>query len=269
MVQRLSFLVIGLFWLTMNVLLWRAEYGPGTQSGSPVPVASVFRRILTAPDDSTLEIRQNGQRIGYCHWVAGAAEELVLDSPTDEAGLPDGMVQRPTAYALHVEGGILSGEASQRLRFKLDLKLTAEQTWRELTLTFGARPSVWEIRASAPDQSVELKRGGDETAWSRRFTFDELRDPRRLAHELGGPVGLGLWSQLPAVPAAEGRQSAVRWEARTDWLKMGATRDRAYRLHAVVGDRYEITALISRVGEIMRVDLPGGVSLVNEVLVSF
>ena len=37
---RLTFFAIAAFWLTMNVLLWRAEYG--LHSGeSPVPIALV------------------------------------------------------------------------------------------------------------------------------------------------------------------------------------------------------------------------------------
>ena len=65
MFQRLLFLGIVAFFASMNVLLWRMEFGGSSRFGSPVPVEAVVERILTAPDDSSLEIRRNGERIGY------------------------------------------------------------------------------------------------------------------------------------------------------------------------------------------------------------
>jgi len=60
----------------------------------------------------------------------------------------------------------------------------------------------------------------------------------------------------------------LNWEARNDWLTMGNARIRVYRLTLKLLDRYEIGVLVSRVGEILRVELPEGVLLVNEALVS-
>jgi hypothetical protein len=253
----------------MNALLWRAEFGPSRNGGAPVPIESVWRRILTAPDESALEIQRHGERIGYCHWVAGAAEEMVLEPAEPASGLPEGMVRRPTAYAVHLEGGILSGDVASRARFKLGLKLTSEQVWQELTLSFGTRPALWEIRASATTQTVELRYGPDGGAWSRQFTFAQLRQPRALLEELGGPAGLALAPLLGGLPAADSPSWALDWDARTDWVKIGGTRDRAYRIRLRLLDRHEAVLLVSRVGEILRVDLPDGVALVNEVLTNF
>jgi hypothetical protein len=149
MFQKLLFGIILVFFATMNVLLWRAEFGVDGRLGSPVPVGVVLRKILTAPDDSSLEIRKDGERIGYCHWIAGAAEELVMETEPGMEGMPEGMVRRPTAYAVHMEGGILSGPAHSRARFTLDLKLNRDPVWKEMVLRLGNRPNLWEVKASA------------------------------------------------------------------------------------------------------------------------
>lgn len=270
MIYRLGFLVIGLFWVTMNVLLWRAEFGVGRRGGSPVPVEVVVRRILTAPDDSSLEIQRNGARIGYCHWVAGAAEELTMETAPEMEGLPEGMVQKPTAYGVHLEGGILTGEGATRIRFELELELTAERDWREMRLRLGTRPSVWELKASAVTQEVEVRWGLEGGGMSmRRFTLEELRDPRRLVEEVGGPIVAALLPRLGLEPDGPGLSMGLEWEARSDWLRIGATRVQGYRLTARLLDRHEVVVVVSRVGEIMRVELPDGIALVNEVLVNF
>src|SRR6267143_7113541 len=87
MFARIVFLLIALLWVTMNVLLWRAEYGVRDNAGSAVPVKMVWRKILTAPDSSSLSIYQRGEKIGFCHWVTGVGEAF---SKLDEAP-PEGM----------------------------------------------------------------------------------------------------------------------------------------------------------------------------------
>ena len=39
MITRVTFIAIAVFWVTMNVLLWRVEYGSqGSESAVPVPL---------------------------------------------------------------------------------------------------------------------------------------------------------------------------------------------------------------------------------------
>jgi hypothetical protein len=269
MLARIGFLAVVLFWLTMNVLLWRSELGLGRQGGSSIPVDMVVRRILTAPDDSSLEVRRNGERIGYCHWVAGAVEELTLETPEEMEGLPEGMVRRPTAYGIRLDGGLLAGEQSERLRFNLSMELTAEREWREFTLRFGARPMEWLIQASAETGAVELRLGGESGLVVRRFSLEELRHPDRLMEELGGPLALMFLPWMGRLGAEEGAGLGLTWEARSDWLSLGGSRIQAYTLTARLVDRHQVVIWVSRVGEILRVDLPEGISVVNDVLVNF
>ena len=53
MIKYASFSVILVFWLVMNGLLWRSEFGSGNKTGSTVPTSLVWEKILTAPDDSS------------------------------------------------------------------------------------------------------------------------------------------------------------------------------------------------------------------------
>jgi hypothetical protein len=268
MLSRLMLLAIVGFFATMNVLLWRVEFGESSRFGSPVPLESVVERILTAPDDSSLEIRRGGERIGYCHWIAGTAEELVLETPPGLEGMPDGMVSRPKAYAVHVEGGILTGPVETRARFSLEMKLNEQHAWRELVLRLGNRPDAWEVRASAISRVIEVGQGPAGTGWSRRFTFEELDEPGKWALELGGPALAAWLPELWQVSRMGEMKVDPGWQARTDWVKVGGMRVQVFRLTGRISERHEVTILVSRVGEIMRVELPGGFTLVNEVLVN-
>jgi hypothetical protein len=78
---------------------------------------------------------------------------------------------------------------------------------------------------------------------------------------------------LPNIfPAAGGTNSAVtlglNWEGRQDWMQMGRSRVRVYHLRARFLEKYEAVVVVSRVGEILRVELPGEVKLVNEALIN-
>ena len=49
-------------------------------------------------------------------------------------------------------------------------------------------------------------------------------------------------------------------------MTLGRSRARVYRIEAQLFDRYRASIIVSRVGEILRVELPGNVILANEAL---
>ena len=49
---RITFLIVTAFFVTMNVLLWRSEYGARGHQGSPLPSELVWEKVLTSPDNS-------------------------------------------------------------------------------------------------------------------------------------------------------------------------------------------------------------------------
>ena len=87
--------------------------------------------------------------------------------------------------------------------------------------------------------------------------------------ELGGPAIAAFLPQLSQLGGGSELSTRMPWTARTDWMQVGGTRVQVYRLEGRLSERHEVTVLVSRVGEIMRVDLPGGFSLINEMLVNF
>jgi hypothetical protein len=124
----------------------------------------------------------------------------------------------------------------------------------------------------AAEEKVNLKYEDTEEKWSRTFTFAELRDPRELLDEFAGPYAWALMAPLTEFEKLQNPKDlalGLEWEARNDSLKIGHSTVRVYRLRARLVDHYQIVVLVSRVGEIMRVELPNGLLLVNEALAGF
>ncbi|HEX6863950.1 MAG TPA: hypothetical protein VF414_14075, partial [Thermoanaerobaculia bacterium] len=130
----------------------------------------------------------------------------------------------------------------------------------------------WEFHASATNELLRFIANEGEGPQERRFTFAELQDPQKLAQAVGGPF-------LPAMLAAFGlplqqqaRPSTValglHWDARQDWLQVGRNPVRVYRLEARLLDRFKAVFFVSPVGELLRVELPNDVLLINEALIS-
>ena len=270
MFKRAWFLAITLFWVTMNVLLWRSEMSVGQDAGSPLPVEAVWERILTAPDESSLEVYRRGQKIGYVRWVP-RVEEPNGAPVTDEANpnAPEGRVKRITGYELYVDGSVSLDDTPQRLRFTCQVALDAQQVWKKVRLRFNLRPTSLEVRADAAAQTVTFVLGEDPPMWEQTFAFADLGQPQALLGALGLPLPVGpLASLLPGPPKSDRPPLSLNleWQARSDTLKIGTARTRIYRLGTRFLDKYEATALISRVGEILRLELPDQVLLVNEAL---
>jgi hypothetical protein len=266
MFNRLYFPLIALFWIVMNVLLWRAEFGGGNEAVSALSTDVVWQKILTAPDDSTLEISWNGKRIGYCRWVANVGEELATGKIASEDYVPEGMIRRLGRYTIDLEGNILLGEPASRMRFNLNLQFATNHAWRRLALRVASRPSAWEIRTAAEEETLSLKYEDQTGHWSRTFTYDELRHPRQLLEEFAGSLPLALLVPAAGLEQQQNLSLGLQWAARNDWLKIGHAQVRVYRLQARLLDRYQIVVVVSRVGEILRVELPNGLLLMNEAL---
>jgi hypothetical protein len=270
MLHRILFPLIALFWIVMNVLLWRAEFGEGRESGGSVDPAIVWQKILTAPDDSGLEVRWRGQRIGFCRWAASVGESVAPEKAVGGDYEPEGMVKRPTGYQIDFEGNVLAGEPVTRVRFSLRLQLAATHAWHGLNLRITARHRSWEVRTAEKEKKLTLTYDGDDAPFSRTFSFEELRNPRRLLEELAGPFDLMLPGPVAGLePKPADLSLGLAWEASTDWLSVGHSRVRVYRLRAHLLDRYEVVVIVSRVGEILRVDLPRDGQLVNEALANW
>ncbi|MCX8156427.1 MAG: hypothetical protein N3J91_08285 [Verrucomicrobiae bacterium] len=265
---RPFFLLVLAFWLVMNFLLFRAEYGGARQVGVAVAPQAVWHRIITAADSSSLEIVYQGQKYGVCRWMATVGEERPpQDLPNREAA-PEGMVRRITGYTLDFDGNLMLRELGQNVRFFLRLHLSTNYTWRDLQLRTQLKPDVYEIHADAVAQrlTVRLSDGVNETTYA--YTFDELRDPRRLLEDFEVPLPV-VWllnTIQPSDPAAASFRLGLEWQARHDVMSLGRSAMKVYRLQARVLDRYYLVVYVSRAGEILRVDFPGNVSLINYVL---
>jgi hypothetical protein len=268
MLQRAVFLFIVLFWVTMNVLLWRAEYGRHNALGSAVPPAMVWQKMLNAPDNSSLVIQHNGKNAGFCRW---ATEITELPAAGNAAGyLPEDMVRQPTGYRITFDGNATLPEITNHLRFDFDLQLAKDQSWQAVAATFNLRRNACTIRSSATAQTVQLNVTGADGGFERDFTFAELQNPQALLQEFAGPLPFALPAGL-ALPADLSTNTptpalGLAWDAHDAWLNLGHTPTPIYRLSARLLDRYQVVILVSHVGEILRAELPGGYVLVNDRL---
>src|SRR5262245_6370401 len=173
MLARAIFAVVTLFWVTMNVLLWREEVGSRTVGGT-VPLELVWQKMLTAPDSSSLVITRHGRRVGVCHWITGASEEWAQVS---EENVPSGIPRRTRSYRLRLEGSMIVEEWTNRLRFDGTIRLGASQQWQELDARMNLRPTSWEIHSTAAERTVRFKVDTGSAEFQHDFRFSDLRNP--------------------------------------------------------------------------------------------
>jgi hypothetical protein len=266
--SRISFVLIAAFFLLMNVLLWRAEIANRNKPGPPVPIENVWRRIITAPNSSTLEIQHHGEKVGLLHWIPSVAEAARKDklAPVE---MPEGMVGSPVSFDIDCNGSVVFSP-ELRLRFNLDLKLSTNYAWQEFGLRLNVRPALWEIYSVSSNETVIFKMDDGHMRTERTWTFRDLKRPERILRDIAGPVLPGLIAMIGGplnINEITQVASRLQWEARNERLLMGNARVRVYRLRLRLMDGYEASALISPIGEILRVDLPDELSLVHEDLV--
>jgi hypothetical protein len=255
--SRIFFAAITGFWLVMNVLLWRSQSDAHSGIGSAVPPKIVWDKILTAPDNSSLDIFQREKKTGFCEWtvtVGGASQ--ALNKSLEEDYAPDGLIPQPSGYGLSLDGNA-SIPGTNRVRFEMQLRLSPNETWQDFRFSAKLRPTALDVHAIAASQKILVKVNGDDGNWQRTLKFSEIEHPEALLEEFGLPA-------FPGLTAAENQAAAaIRWEAHEDWMQFGHSRVRVYRLETeFIGQRLRI--FTSRVGEILRVEAPGNLTLRNE-----
>ena len=256
MPARLTFFAIAAFWVTMNVLLWRAEYGSHS-GGTPVPLELVWRKILTAPDASSLSVYQNHDRMGYCEFSTSVGQEMAAvdaDRPP-----PEGLVKH-AGYQIHLAGNIAFGDFTNRMKFDGRVLFSAARAWREINLRISSRFTSVDLHSLATNQTVHLKFSSEGGVLEKNLSFTELQNPDALIRILAGNFAdtfLGVMD-LPDLAETSAAQK-LEWRATRTRVKIGTEEVPVYRIetsflgHAVLAD-------VSTLGEILRVELPGNVS---------
>jgi len=268
MTRAICLIVITGFFVTMNVLLWRSEFGTNHQFGATLPAEGVWEKVLTAPDNSFLSIRYHGKRIGNCHWSPSVGQERSNRLMVEEA-VPEGMIETPTSYNLELNGNVSVDDT--KVRFSLDLALTTNQTWRSMQLHLSLRPTTLDIQASAVEQAIHIRMDDGQEHTARTLKFADLRQPDKVLKELGGPIFPALATSLGLTPALVSSSSSnpslgLKWKAHYDRLQVGGDSMRVIRLTARLLDRYQISFLVSPVGEILRIELPDDIVFMNDAL---
>ena len=264
MPNRFVFPLITLFWVCMNVLLWRSEFGGVAEFGSSIPVKVVWEKILTAPDDSTLEIMQGVRKAGYCRWRPNVGEELNTGKVGTEDYELEGMVKQLSGYRIDVEGSLIFEEASERLRFDLAGVFATNKVWKEVSARIAVRQNVWEIDARSEEEKLRIISGTGDGKWEKNLSFGDLGNPAGILAELGLPMLPLILNQWGFSDTTSQLSLGLQWEARNDWFAIGHSRIRVYRVQAKLLDRYKIVAIVSRVGEILRIELPNQLVLLND-----
>ena len=259
MSSRILFFLIAAFWVTMNFFLWRSEYS-SHGGGEPVPVELVWRKILTAPDASSLSVYQHGERSGFCEFSTSVETEMAkLD---EDKPPPEGMVTK-AGYQIRLNGNTSLGDFTNRLRFDGRLQFSSKRQWREMTLKLSSRYAGLEIHSFATNEAVHLKITTEDGVMERDVALADLASPGTLLSAFGASFGAsGLLDalDLPFMSQGSGNLAQnLHWEAHRDRLNIGSEPVSVYRLEThMLG--YSIIIYVSTLGEILRVELPDGLT---------
>ena len=256
----------------MSVLLWREEYGDGGR-GNRVSLSVVIEKIFNAPDASNLQVFNNDLSIGFIRWEI-IPDEIYFRGTNQ----PIGRVESIDGYTLSVDGRLQLEPLKSKIRFTFRAGLDSELSWQSINSTLSSDQGSWEFQSHATNQVLNVKHDGSLGKWERSATFEQLKDPYKIVNQLAGPTlgpviqgmlperqvlnkdNIQLNNEIETVPINLG----LEWEAFNDFMRLGNTRVRIYRLEAKLPGGRTIVIRVSRVGEILQVQFPGQLLIDNE-----
>src|ERR1700677_3132366 len=189
MFSRIAFLLITVFWLCMNFLLWRSEFAWRNHIGVKIPVSVVWQKILTAPDNSGLLILHHGKETGRCQWSPNIGQELTASKMLTDGVPVDGPVPEPTGYRVQFDGSF-SILAPSRLGFGFDITFTTNRDWQECDAGFKLHPGSdsWSFHAKASAKTLRFRMDSQGENFDHVYKFSELQNPQFLLQEFQFPV---------------------------------------------------------------------------------
>jgi hypothetical protein len=256
MTKRITFIGIVAFWVVMNTMLWRAEIA-GNGDDLPVPADLVWRKILTAPDSSSMTVYQDSRRMGYCELTTSVEQQMAV---LEEDKLPPEGLARHPGYQIHLAGNIALDDFTNRIKFEGRASFNSARKWSEVALKISSRTTTIEIHAFATNETVNLRVFGEATTFERDFSFTELQDPATLIRAFSGNFAEPLLGamELPDLNfTGPGESQKISWDARRTRVKFGSELVPIYRLETSILGRSCIMD-VSTLGEVLRVQLPGG-----------
>ena len=271
MQQRIILGSVTFFWLVMNILLWRWEYSD-QRPGQEVEAASVWQKILRSPDLAYLDIyKKNRWRrpLGSFRWSSEIVDTDFIN--TTSGATLDGMIRKATGYSIEISNGYLDLPELPRIRYKLQLDFDANIKWKALRIDFRQVPVIATVSSTATNNTAEFNIDTGAQVTTRIVPFADLRQPSKVA-ALSVELFTGSKQAAPWVeyllqglnPAAQLNYSAdLEWKARYDWLPQVSSRIRVYRLEANLSGSKLLTIYVSRVGEILRIELPNEIVIRN------
>lgn len=274
MINRIIFALIFLLWLAANYLLYQYENTNRRKYTSSVPIETVWKKMLTSPDPSSLEIYSQNGRIGTCRWIAGAGEEQMRKFLQADEGAIQTPLPRPSYYTIDLDGNVRISELKSVARFYLHATLLDENTWSNIILRLNFDKTTIYMNATAREETVNLKIESGKVFLNRTFKFSELLNPSLVLQSLGFPLGGFLFPEIPANIGTSLASTnlnntpkiSLDWKCYHDNMNIGKVNLRVYRVEAMLWGKFKVAATISRAGEILKVELPENISLINTAL---
>lgn len=258
MYARLTFVGIAVFWVIMNILLWRAEFG--VHGGdTPVPPLLVWHKILTAPDASSLSVYQKGERTGYCEISTGVGQQMAT---FDEGKPPPEGFATHGGYQLHIGGNVSLGDFTNRLKFDGRARFDRFRQWEEVNMKITSRTAAIEIHSLATNQTAHVKISNEGTTLLERdVDFTDLQDPGAVVRVLTGNTGADVlgWLDAADILPSDAASQKIEWDARRTRVKIGTEAVPVYELEtSVLG--HPVVVDVSTLGEILSINLPGEIT---------
>lgn len=248
MFWRLISALVVLFWTVMTGLIIRDTYFPDHSRFAEVPVRLVFDLFLSeaAAFNNTLHLYQGQEKIGHTGFALRMDENRGA-----EAG---------PLYALVAHGAVtVAGERGKMdVGFRMNGELLEAEHWQSFDIHITSPDNemeaviAWKQGAELP--VIEVKKGGQV-----------MMNTQMAQTLLESPATSGWLKQM--LPATALPQiSTMRLHAREGRLDLAGKQRRCYIVTATLMQGYEARLFFTELGELARVELPGGYRLIEPMM---
>lgn len=245
--------IIVLFWAVMTGLVIRDAYFPDSSRFAVVPPRLVFDLFLAEAGafNNQLHLYHDQDKIGHAHFA--------INRRSDEQGLPVYALLASGSFAPPAEKGPAPVTA-----YHLSAELENGERWRsfQLQTKTSATDTTGTVHWKRGDAfpQIEVTRGGEVILNSAT-----VQAMMALRGGLGSGGQFPFLSQLGASGAAD-PGATVRVQAREGLMELAGKTRRCNVITAGLADTYEVRFYFTEVGELARIEMPGGYRFIEPLM---
>jgi len=260
--KKFSFWFILIFWVSVNLLLWRLEFGNTFFASEVISPDQFLFKVLTSPDYSMMVIKHHGTNVGEFNWMCDIVD--AQNNLNRKLRDIEGRIDTISSYSIRVELNLNHIEPLRNLKLGVDLNLSTNYVVNEFSAKLNLKPFSWRVSYNSAEGIFKITDLSLEKPKEFSISNNDINNPRKILETLGiTPDIAAIFLPADLGMKINSFKRKLEYDCSLARIKIGNTYINGFKCQIKLSENSSIRIYINKVGEIIKIELPNYIVLLN------